>query len=62
MRRRADLGCTDFDQCPYDAQAGQAQVLKGPCLAGGVEERVQKERDVGCSRTGTVSAEIAGSI
>ena len=47
-----------LDQGADDAQAGQAQVLEWPVLAGGVEEGVQEERDVSCT---SVLSEHTGS-
>ena len=39
---------TDLDEGSNNSQACQSEVLERSCLAGGVEERVQKEGDVGC--------------
>ena len=36
-----------FDQGSDDTEAGQAQVLKGAALAGGVEKRIEEQRYVG---------------
>lgn len=41
-----------LDEGPDDAQAGEAQVLKGAGLAHSVEEGVEVQRDVSCRITG----------
>ena len=40
--------CAYLDKCTDDTKAGEPQVLEGPRLAGGVEERVEEEGHMGC--------------
>jgi len=41
-----DIGGIIFDQCTDNAERGQAKVFERPGFRRGIEERVQKERDV----------------